>query len=256
MEVVHFLSQTPNFLFPCFSSSPQTMASPGCSMLPEKQFQCTVCRQVFTDPVTTPCGHNFCRACLETAWAGGAEACRCPACDKPFDPRPEMSVNAAFKELADAFRRMASAPPARSAEPGEAACDVCAAAAASPWVGALKSCLVCLTSYCEAHLEPHRRVATLMVHRLIEPAADLQARLCREHDRLLEMFCRDEQEPVCRFCTETRHRGHRAVGVEDESRERKVEKAPAGGGGALDAIKVNIGGVRITGVNIKSYFFL
>ncbi|TNN53397.1 E3 ubiquitin/ISG15 ligase TRIM25 [Liparis tanakae] len=213
------------------------MASPGCFALPEEQFQCTVCRQVFTDPVTTPCGHNFCRACLETAWAGAgaAEACRCPACDKPFTHRPEMSVNAAFKELADAFRRMASAPPARSAEPGEAACDVCAAAAASPRVGALKSCLVCLTSYCEAHLEPHRRVATLMAHRLIAPAADLQARLCREHDRLLEMFCRDEREPVCRFCTETRHRGHRAVAVEDESRERKVEKAGGDGGGGDSA---------------------
>uniref|UniRef100_A0A8C3AAQ0 E3 ubiquitin/ISG15 ligase TRIM25-like n=1 Tax=Cyclopterus lumpus TaxID=8103 RepID=A0A8C3AAQ0_CYCLU len=194
------------------------MASLGCFPLPEEQFQCSVCQQVFTDPVTTPCGHNFCRACLRAAWDGG-DVCRCPACDKPFTPRPEMSINAAFKELADAFRRAAAA--VRRAEPGEVACDVCAAT--SLQVGALKSCLVCLTSYCEAHLEPHRRVGALMVHKLIEPATGLQERMCRKHERLLEMFCRDEMECVCRFCTETQHKGHRAVAVEEESGERKVQ---------------------------------
>uniref|UniRef100_A0A3Q0T104 RING-type domain-containing protein n=1 Tax=Amphilophus citrinellus TaxID=61819 RepID=A0A3Q0T104_AMPCI len=41
----------------------QVMAS---NMLPEKQFYCPVCVQVFTDPVTTPCGHNFCQTCIKS----------------------------------------------------------------------------------------------------------------------------------------------------------------------------------------------
>ncbi|XP_067303201.1 E3 ubiquitin-protein ligase TRIM39-like [Pseudorasbora parva] len=29
-----------------------------------EELQCSICLEVFTDPVTTPCGHNFCRSCL------------------------------------------------------------------------------------------------------------------------------------------------------------------------------------------------
>ncbi|XP_070710614.1 E3 ubiquitin-protein ligase TRIM39-like [Pempheris klunzingeri] len=198
------------------------MASSG-NMLPEKQFQCSICQEVFTDPVTTPCGHNFCQACIQSAW-GSSEVCQCPTCNKSFSPRPELSVNTAFKELADTFRKIivcSSASQLSAAKPGEVVCDVCAAM--SLQVKALKSCLVCLTSYCEAHLEPHQRVATLKLHKLIEPVKNLQDRLCKKHERLLEMFCRDEQKCVCQFCTETEHKDHQAVTIEDESAERKVQ---------------------------------
>ncbi|KAE8279345.1 Pyrin Marenostrin [Larimichthys crocea] len=198
------------------------MASSG-NMLPEKQFQCTICQQVFTDPVTTPCGHNFCQVCIQNMW-NSSDVCQCPTCNKSFTPRPEISINTAFKELADTFRNIivcSSASLLSMAKPGEVVCDVCATT--SLQVKALKSCLVCLTSYCEAHLEPHRRVATLKLHKLIEPVKNLQDRMCKKHERLLEMFCRDEQKCVCQFCTETEHKGHRAVTIEDESAGRKVQ---------------------------------
>uniref|UniRef100_A0A3Q4HPF7 E3 ubiquitin-protein ligase TRIM39-like n=1 Tax=Neolamprologus brichardi TaxID=32507 RepID=A0A3Q4HPF7_NEOBR len=193
----------------------QVMAS---NMLPEKQFYCPVCEQVFTDPVTTPCGHNFCQACIQSKWEG-TNVCQCPACDRSFPSRPEMSINIAFKELADTFKQMivcSSAAPLSSAQPGEVVCDVCAAT--SLQVKALKSCLVCLTSYCESHLEPHKRVVTLKLHKLMEPVKNLQDRMCKKHERLLEMFCRDEQKCVCQFCTETEHRDHKVVSVEESDR--------------------------------------
>uniref|UniRef100_A0A3Q2YEG5 Bloodthirsty-related gene family, member 26 n=1 Tax=Hippocampus comes TaxID=109280 RepID=A0A3Q2YEG5_HIPCM len=201
-------------------SLPPKMDSP-CGGPAQKQLECPLCEQVLNDPVTTPCGHNFCQACLQRRWGDG-KACRCPACDKAFTNRPEISVNAAFKKLADTFKRMtlglSSSPPPRD---GEVPCDVCAAA--SLQVRALQSCLVCLTSYCHTHLEAHRSVATLMMHRLIAPAANLRERLCGQHDQLLEMFCRDEQQCVCRFCTESQHKGHRVVHIDEESKERKVQ---------------------------------
>lgn len=177
---------------------------------------------MFTDPVTTPCGHNFCQACIQRVW-DSSDVCQCPTCNKSFTPRPELSINTAFKELADTFRKMvvcSSASPLSAAQPGEVVCDVCAAT--SLQVKALKSCLVCLTSYCDAHLEPHQRVSTLKLHKLIEPVKNLQDRMCKKHERLLEMFCRDEQKCVCRFCTETEHKDHQAVTIEDESGKRKV----------------------------------
>ncbi|KAL6219055.1 hypothetical protein ACLB2K_012261 [Fragaria x ananassa] len=33
-------------------------------------FKCGKCKKIMTEPVTTPCGHNFCKACLQGAFAG------------------------------------------------------------------------------------------------------------------------------------------------------------------------------------------
>lgn len=98
-------------------------------------------------------------------------------------------------------------------------CDVCT----GKQMKALKSCLVCLTSYCESHLEPHLRVATLKIHKLIEPVALLANRICERHQRLLELFCRSDQRCVCVLCTETDHRCHDIVPVERESQEKKAQ---------------------------------
>ncbi|XP_038891328.1 E3 ubiquitin-protein ligase ORTHRUS 2-like [Benincasa hispida] len=35
-----------------------------------KEFSCLICREVMTLPITTPCGHNFCKSCLEGAFVG------------------------------------------------------------------------------------------------------------------------------------------------------------------------------------------
>ncbi|KAL6176123.1 hypothetical protein ACLB2K_052759 [Fragaria x ananassa] len=35
-----------------------------------KEFSCLICRQVMTSPVTTSCGHNFCKSCFQGAFAG------------------------------------------------------------------------------------------------------------------------------------------------------------------------------------------
>lgn len=34
------------------------------------EFGCLICHKVMVDPLTTPCAHNFCKACLEGAFVG------------------------------------------------------------------------------------------------------------------------------------------------------------------------------------------
>ncbi|KAK7909441.1 hypothetical protein WMY93_014125 [Mugilogobius chulae] len=195
------------------------------SSLAEKQLHCSLCSNIFTDPVTTPCGHNFCQTCLQTAWDKCDNMSQCPTCDKTFSPRPEISINVAFKQLADTFRNMLiipqSAPTLNAAQTEEILCDVCLSGSVQR--KAQKSCLFCLISYCSEHLEPHWKVAALQMHTLIEPVGNLQERLCKKHERLLEMFCRDEQKCVCRFCVETEHKGHQTVSMEEESKHRKTQ---------------------------------
>ncbi|CAM5117782.1 unnamed protein product [Eretmochelys imbricata] len=45
---------------------------------------CSICWDVFSDPVSIECGHNFCRGCLSTHWSEvSAQGHRCPECRAP-----------------------------------------------------------------------------------------------------------------------------------------------------------------------------
>uniref|UniRef100_A0A3Q3XNW9 B30.2/SPRY domain-containing protein n=1 Tax=Mola mola TaxID=94237 RepID=A0A3Q3XNW9_MOLML len=57
------------------------MATIG-SMLSEQQLLCPICLDVFNLPVSTPCGHNFCKDCLQEYWHS-AELSQCPTRPHP-----------------------------------------------------------------------------------------------------------------------------------------------------------------------------
>uniref|UniRef100_A0A8C5GU63 E3 ubiquitin-protein ligase TRIM21-like n=1 Tax=Gouania willdenowi TaxID=441366 RepID=A0A8C5GU63_GOUWI len=56
--------------------------SPACSGMFEHHFLCSICLEVLTDPVTTSCGHNFCKTCISTHWDTSTTS-RCPVCNQP-----------------------------------------------------------------------------------------------------------------------------------------------------------------------------
>ncbi|KAM6949495.1 zinc-binding protein A33-like [Aplochiton taeniatus] len=182
--------------------------------LSEEQLECSVCLDVFTDPVSTPCGHNFCQTCINSYWDNN-KVFRCPLCKKTFDGRPELCVNTAFRDVVDQFKH------SRLSSGGQSVmvlCDVCN----DRKLKAVKSCLDCMASYCEEHLEPHKRVASFKRHQLIEPVENLEERVCERHGRPLEMFCRTDQECVCLLCNLLDHKDHDIVTLDTESKERKV----------------------------------
>ncbi|KAM3857786.1 E3 ubiquitin-protein ligase TRIM39-like [Diretmus argenteus] len=196
------------------------MASPRV-LLSEEQFLCCFCLDVFSEPVSIPCGHSFCSACITRHWEG-SHVLNCPRCQTVFQGRPELCENSFAKEMAErirASRQSSGRSTTAGLSRGGVPCDVCIGKKPE----ALKSSLVCLTSYCETHLEPHLRVATLKIHKLIDPVANLEDRICKRHQRLLELFCRSDRRCVCVLCTETDHRCHDIIPVERESREKKVE---------------------------------
>ncbi|XP_035604082.1 E3 ubiquitin-protein ligase TRIM39-like isoform X4 [Oncorhynchus keta] len=193
------------------------------SLLSEEQFLCSICLDVFTEPVSIPCGHNFCKACISGYW-DTSDLYQCPMCKKNVDKRPDLFVNTFISEMAAQFRqtvevKTTSSPDQCPAMIVEVSCDFCTGMK----VKALKSCLVCQTSYCETHLEPHQRVPALKRHKLINPVENLEDRMCKTHDRLLELFCRTDQTCVCVLCLKTDHMTHDTVPLEEAYGERKAE---------------------------------
>ncbi|XP_029317395.1 E3 ubiquitin-protein ligase TRIM21-like isoform X2 [Cottoperca gobio] len=191
----------------------------------EDQFLCSICLDVFTDPVTTSCGHNFCKNCINAHWNTNDQYL-CPMCKKVFSTRPELHVNTFISEMVVQFReseQQKTSSSSRSekqvAKPGEVPCDVCTGTK----LKALKSCLVCLTSYCETHLEPHLTASRLKRHQLIDPVENLEDRMCTKHDKPLELFCKTDQTCVCMLCTVLDHKMHDVVSLKEGYEGKKAE---------------------------------
>ncbi|XP_073678159.1 E3 ubiquitin-protein ligase TRIM39-like [Garra rufa] len=177
-----------------------------------EELQCSICLDVFTDPVSTPCGHNFCKTCLNKCW-DNSQTCNCPYCKETFKQRPDLKINTTLREIVDHYKK--KSPEKKP----EVLCDFCE----ERKLKALKSCLVCQSSYCETHLQPHFKVAGLKKHKLMDPVSNLEDYICQKHERPLELFCRDDQTCVCLFCTEGDHKNHNTVPIEKESEEKKIQ---------------------------------
>ncbi|KAJ8002065.1 hypothetical protein DPEC_G00175930 [Dallia pectoralis] len=117
-----------------------------CPSLSEDLFHCSLCLEVFSEPVSVPCGHNFCKACINEYW-DSTNLCKCPLCRKDFPRRPEHNVNRTLRDVADHFKRLKIEDVGDvCTEPGDVICDICIGKKRK----ALKSCLVCLASYSSA----------------------------------------------------------------------------------------------------------
>uniref|UniRef100_A0A3Q3LG74 Uncharacterized protein n=1 Tax=Labrus bergylta TaxID=56723 RepID=A0A3Q3LG74_9LABR len=79
------------------------MSATSC-MFSKDQFLCSICLDVFTDPVSIPCGHNFCKTCITHHWDVNAP-CECPMCKDVFEKRPQLRVNTFISEMAAQFRQ-------------------------------------------------------------------------------------------------------------------------------------------------------
>ncbi|KAM3923381.1 tripartite motif-containing protein 29 isoform 2-T2 [Leptodactylus fuscus] len=88
---------------------------------------------------------------------------------------------------------------------------------------AVKSCLVCQTSFCEIHLKPHLEGAAFRDHKLLEPIRDFEARKCQLHSKTMELFCQTDQTCICYLCMFQEHKNHNTVTVEAEKYVKEAE---------------------------------
>lgn len=214
--------------------------------LSEEQLSCSICLDIFTNPVSAPCGHSFCLACITSYWEGQSKTCLCPLCKENFRKRPELHINHTLKEITEQFKRMAET----SASPRNATGDFLAAPFSPPKpAGQFRP-----PEYSEQLMKEiksrFRRSASSELLSSQQPSAasndapsppppGMTRRCysvsgtngggsggpqCPKHGQCLELFCKTDQTCICAACADTEHQGH-AVGP--AKREMNIKKVNA-----------------------------
>ncbi|XP_071988306.1 uncharacterized protein [Engystomops pustulosus] len=178
----------------------------------EQELECPICLDLYTDPVTLGCGHNFCRGCMDRALKiqHGSGVYSCPECRAKFSELPPLQRNRTLSHMVENFR----------STHGDDNIVLCTYCVDSP-VPAAKSCLMCDASLCQKHLRVHSKEPE---HVLSDPSRSLEKWKCPIHKKILEYYCTEDAACICvSCCLIGEHRGHNMESL-DEASEKKKKK--------------------------------
>ncbi|ROJ01920.1 E3 ubiquitin/ISG15 ligase TRIM25 [Anabarilius grahami] len=174
----------------------------------QDELRCAVCMDLLKDPVAIPCGHSYCKSCITVCWdeEDQKRVYSCPQCRQTFSPRPALAKNTILAEMVEKLKKI-KLPADCYAGAGDVQCDVCT----ERKYKAVKSCLVCLESYCQTHFDRHEEFHSHKPHKVTEATGHLHEMICPKHDKILEVFCRTDQECICVLCMMDEHKNHDTV---------------------------------------------
>ncbi|XP_048867544.1 E3 ubiquitin/ISG15 ligase TRIM25-like isoform X2 [Brienomyrus brachyistius] len=168
----------------------KSLASPQLKTMLEMGLTCSVCHDIFTDPHLLPCGHTFCKTCLlDMLEYNLVVGFRCPECRADFESMP-LQKNFAVASIAEDFRKT------QQRKNKLVSCDCCIPGNQAT---AVKTCLTCIVSMCEEHINPHLELPAFREHHLTEPLRDLRKMKCPQHE-VYKLYCSASKTYVCRWC--------------------------------------------------------
>uniref|UniRef100_A0A8C1ZC50 E3 ubiquitin-protein ligase TRIM39-like n=1 Tax=Cyprinus carpio TaxID=7962 RepID=A0A8C1ZC50_CYPCA len=215
------------------------------SFLSEEQLLCSICLDVFDNPVSTPCGHNFCVTCIGHYW-DSVKHCQCPLCKQTFKRKPDLHINRTLREITEQFKHMkgnlgtsGGDEADRDAEKGGTTQEPVGSTLRP---GQLPGYLL---EEMKQRLTRHRahsntlasqnettsdtqppdfaRQVSLRRYTLSGAADTMKVPLCPKHHRNLELFCQSDLECICVECGQTEHQSHDITCAEKEWQSHKMK---------------------------------
>ncbi|XP_042310921.1 E3 ubiquitin-protein ligase TRIM7-like isoform X2 [Sceloporus undulatus] len=154
----------------------------------QKEASCSICLELFREPVSIPCGHSFCQACISHCWKEEGPFA-CPQCRQQA-PRRDFRPNRELGNVADLARSLGSLLLLRGGggggekeDGGEGRSAAAAAAPAAP-----------------------------------------RGLCCPRHLEALKLFCGREEQLICCICRESRaHRSHDVFPLEEAAQDYRKD---------------------------------
>lgn len=173
------------------------MATPCCA-LSEEQLRCPVCLDLLSQPVSTPCGHNFCKDCIQGYWQSTTVP-QCPVCKQKYNWRPELKVNTLVSEVIAHFRKSIGT------EDEDNVADACDNVCIGKRVQNLKSFCETRLNLLSGFTKPHSPPSEVDYGR---------HKVCKKHKKPLG---------VCKVCVKKKHKAHQSVPIQPEGRAKRVQ---------------------------------
>ncbi|XP_040202996.1 E3 ubiquitin-protein ligase TRIM39-like [Rana temporaria] len=176
------------------------------------ELECSVCLNIYTDPVNLRCGHNFCRVCIDRVLdtQEGSGGYSCPECREKFPDRPALQRNITLRNIVENFL---------SAQPHQEESGVFCTYCVDYPIPSVRSCLHCDVFLCDKHLRVHKKTPE---HILCDPTLSMESRKCSVHKKILEYYCTEDDTCACMSCVIGEHKGHKMESL-DEASEKKKE---------------------------------
>ncbi|KAK2862144.1 hypothetical protein Q5P01_001677 [Channa striata] len=150
---------------------------------------CKICDDVLRNPVTIPCGHNFCMQCIEDSWKLKESPnfqYSCPECRHTFPSKPQLIRNTTLDQLVRNTQKSENSSKKRKQQ------DL------DDYLQDLKR-----TRSCREMGAPEN--------------------MCSSHRSPLDVYCCTDDMIICAKCALYEHQGHQIVNVEFERRRKQVE---------------------------------
>ena len=233
---------------------------------PNKEINCSLCRQPYRDPRLLPCLHTFCFDCLKKQLDDSTERqadLLCPSCSERSPiPLSDLPIHVYLQNQANAVRRALELKGKGECENCNSECEACA------------FCPDCGDSglrICERCVECHKTFKSYKRHTFVSLDSDLtefvrkttgsESTTCAKHRSVaLKYFCQVCDVLVCSECCVLDHLGHEFKEVSAVFEKKKaeirsacceLEQAPQTISRAEGVVKDSINDVEARNIEVK-----
>lgn len=177
---------------------------------------CSLCLDIYSDPVCLSCGHHYCRNCIENHFQRQKESrvYTCPECRTTFKKKPELTRS---RKLCNIVEHLFSD---NTKKDGVILCTYCIGFNTN----AVKRCLLCEAFLCEEHLKVHSKSQE---HVLTETNSSVlleSERKCLTHKETLQFFCYQDNIFLCASCLNNGKHGTHQVDTLSKLCKQKMDE--------------------------------
>ncbi|KAG8584887.1 hypothetical protein GDO81_004805 [Engystomops pustulosus] len=159
---------------------------------------CSICLDLYTDPVTLRCGHNFCRVCIHQVLTtqDGSGGYSCPECKVKLKKRPALQKNISLCNAVDNHR--STQPPQEETK-------------------------ISGTYHEDSSTPSEKAHSKRPKHVLTDPSRSSDKSKCPIHKKILKYYCTEDATCICvSCCLAGEHQTHNMESLDETLEKKKV----------------------------------